>query len=224
MSEKEKRGEVALSIAQSFQKMVLGFMPGGHVVDEFLNFRSKLKQERVLQFSESLSQALTQFSDNEIDESNFTTEAFVDIFDNVIKEVQLTNSAIKLERFKKIVVKQIVEPELYTEIQRYLLVVQEMNDIECELLEGISKNTRLLMRSSVKQIISEAGFDDKIVNMRIADDTIEISEGAILFHVNRLISLGLVKTSIVNALGKRNIETLSLSEFGESFLKFIREV
>ena len=48
----EKRAEKVTFGIEQFQKMVLGFMPSGHVIEGFLNYRSELKQKRVLDFAE----------------------------------------------------------------------------------------------------------------------------------------------------------------------------
>jgi hypothetical protein len=142
-SKKEKAAEIALSVAESFQRMALGFLPGGHLVEEFLNFRGTLKQQRILSFSESVKEAFENLADIEINPSNFTTEEFVDVFDAVITKVQTTRSKVKLDCLKGIIVNQAINNSSANEVlsQKIIQTIEELNEVQLMILIVIGRHS-----------------------------------------------------------------------------------
>ena len=58
-----------------------------------------------------IKSSLEEISNKEIDSSNFETEDFIDTIELVFMKVMNTKSVFKIERFKNIIVNQILEPE-----------------------------------------------------------------------------------------------------------------
>lgn len=137
-----------------FQKMVLGFMPGGHVVDEFLNFRGNLKQKRIIDFSESVKIALEEISGKEMDSGCFTTEDFVDVFESLINKVQNTKSLYKIERFRNIMVQQIVDPIESHETLKFVHILDQLQDVDLVILLKMKENDDISYRSNFRALLT----------------------------------------------------------------------
>lgn len=227
---KEKSGELAKHSLESFQRMALGFMPGGHVVEEFINFRSTLKQKRILDFSESVKKALEEIAKTEIDPGNFTSEKFVDLMDAVYKRVQESSSEKKLESFKNILVNQIIEPTSETPMLiKYVQLVEQLDDAQILILSDfrfwIEKDETV-----TNIIVAYEGIHAK--NLK-DDDKIErlsnrlgrvISRAEVEYFTNELVSIGLVKNNveIETQMGGSNTKNdFKISKIGIDFLNFI---
>ena len=189
----ERRNEVAEQVQHSLAQVFLGFMPAGHVVNEFLNFRSNLKQKRVLKFSESVQNALSELSGKEIDDATFTTEEFVDIFESIIQKVQNSNSEYKLQRFRNILVKQILEPADLFSTLRYIQLLDEMNDLHVIILLKMEPVPGIpLVYDIVHFLTDESSFDvndDSNVNITVGEVSFSTTKLDIEFCSNQLVSM-----------------------------------
>lgn len=121
--------------------MILGFLPGGHVIDGFLNYRSSLKQKRMIQFSNSLKIIFEKELGESIDEYNFETEDFVDIIDSIFNKVLNTKSEKKLDRFKAIIVNQIKSNSDLAQV--FIDLITKLNDIEVDILYSFQNSGEL---------------------------------------------------------------------------------
>lgn len=196
MSKKEQSGELSLTIAESFQKMALGFMPGGHVVDEFLNFRSNLKQRRILAFSESLSDFFRKIGYEKIDEGRFTSEQFVDVFETVMSKVHMTNSERKLEYYRNILVNQIVDTSANEILaDKIIQTVNELNELQLLILQIIWEvdnpniyNVHLEFR--MKNAYIRLNEKDELPGGVLMEQVLESS--IFLYFLEELVSKGLI--------------------------------
>lgn len=134
----ERREERVVYGLEQFQKMVLGFMPGGHVIESFLNYRSDLKQKRVLDFSESLKNAFEQELGKDLENYNFENEDFVDLMDSVLTKVQNNRSQFKLDRFKAIIVNSVKERNDLSQV--YVNLTESLNEIQVKILDAYEKS------------------------------------------------------------------------------------
>lgn len=147
-SEVEKREEQTVYGLEQFQKMVLGFMPAGHVIEGFLNYRDGLKQKRILDFSESLKSIFERELGKKLDTYNFETEDFVDVFDSVISQIQNTRSNKKLNGFQAILVNNIRgKSDL---VQTFIDLISRLNDMEIDILNKYNRT-----EDSRKEIVEE---------------------------------------------------------------------
>lgn len=235
----EKRAEVAKHSFDSLQRIALGFMPGSHVIDEFLNFRGNLKQKRLLDFIDSLKSALENISEIEISGDNFTTEEFVDVFEAVIGKVLITKSVFKKEKFRNLLVNQIIDPitdDLL--LLKFVEYLDNLNEVQIIILQ------KMCLRSSFENVVFEelinskdryqSSLDDyyKTVHVQVADKALIIPRDDVQFYVNDLISKGLIikkveETSYTefqlggSGINKEVKDTFKISDVGKRFMEFI---
>lgn len=226
--DKAKAGEIALSATESFQRIVLGFLPGGHVIDEFLNFRNNLKQQRVLKFSENVKKALEELTDEEIDESNFTSEDFVDIVEMIFTKVQNTKSEYKLERFRNILVKQLIDPQPEMDmIFKYVKLLDELNDVQIHILDDFRFWQGQKIISIIVAYEGEDGpkYKDDYIIKRISEKVgYDVSKSETEYFANELVSLGLVRNDsrVITAMGASSPQNnFQITQIGKRFLEFI---
>ncbi|MBK8087725.1 MAG: hypothetical protein IPK31_07160 [Chitinophagaceae bacterium] len=77
----------------------------GPALNEIIDFRGKLKQERLNTFTELLENYFSNHKGVKLE--NFQTAEFSDLFESVLKRVALTSSLEKMKIFKAILVNQI---------------------------------------------------------------------------------------------------------------------
>jgi hypothetical protein len=248
LSKKEKRGEVALSTASTFQKIVLGFMPGGHVITEFIDFRSNLFQERILRFSQLMKKELEEIYNGEIDINNFSTEEFVDVFEAVIRRVQNTSSEVKLERYKNILLKQIVEPTTEPMILKYVSLLDQINEVQLVILSRMQRYEyftkvdfiHLLIENDTELSNGEFYYrlDRNNLKINIGTHSVITNMAEIDFYVSELVSLGVLNTKAKEKISMfPNMHTLGgddkieqreieiehcITPIGKRFINFIK--
>jgi len=248
MSKKEKSNKIVLNYIESFQRLALGFMPGGHVVDEFLNFRSNLKRDRILSFSNSLNEFLKDFKDHELGSENFTTEEFIDIFDSVISKVQMTNSNIKLEYFRNIILSQITDSSANEILSNKIIqTVDNLNDIQLILLMIVWEQKTpstiydIHMKFQMKNVYIKLNEDDNPPDDFKIEHTLVSS--IFLYFLDELTHMGLIKEVEIGGeervpsnemraayqnyiIGKKNLMNSSIifvcSSYGKLICNFIK--
>jgi hypothetical protein len=219
LPKKEEHGDVALSVATTFQRMVLGFMPGGHVINEFIDFRSRLFQERILKFSELMKKELEEIYDGEIDINNFSTEEFVDVFEAVIRRVQNTSSEVKLERYKNILFKQIVEPTTEPMILKYVSLLEQINEVQLVILSRMQRHKHfskvdfihLLIENNTELPYGEFYYrlDRNNLKINIGTHSVITNKAELDFYVSELVSLGVLNTKTKEKISMMpNLHTL----------------
>ncbi len=230
--DKNKTREVATHTVDELQKLALSFIPAGVILDSFLGYWSRLKQKRVIDFSERLRDILEQHAGRELTASDFENEDFIDIMESVYSEVVRTQSAYKLERFRNILAKQIIAPIEIDESIKYIQILRDIQDADLVILLEM-KNTKMNSELSVIRILTgrdiEFGDDDFSIQLQAGNRKFEITAGDVEFYINRLISLGLLNKRTVNMPGsvvgrKSNVkqfQSLSISKMGKKFLAYI---
>lgn len=107
----------------------------GVFISQFLGLRSKLKVNRVETFIVELGKYIRTI-DTDFDMDNVDSEDFGDFFEELLIRVSRTNSAGKLERFKRIVIGQILNPETFDKASRFGELASQLNDEHIILLES----------------------------------------------------------------------------------------
>ncbi|NGF75751.1 hypothetical protein G5B10_07660 [Fluviicola sp. SGL-29] len=202
-----KNGDIVYHTADEFLRMALSFIPygGGNVIDAFLNFQGNLKRRRVIEFSESLKNSLEKIADRELHANDFNSEDFVDIMESVYKQVQSTKSKYKLEKFKNILINQIIsKPEDYQLTLKYIELVAGLSDIEMIILnfinEGRIKSDTIYytMRDICNKLAENERSEHEInvsgihISVRMSDVELQLSVYDIEFYVLELIKKGLI--------------------------------
>src|SRR5690554_2222725 len=156
MSDKEAKGEI---VRKGFEALVGGLIPGYGVLTSIVNFYADIKRERVLQFLDEFSIALGAITDKTQEEilAICTTEDFIDILDAVIQKVHMTKSELKIERFKNLLLKQVVDPEPDYLMGKYVGLIHELNDIQVCMLKRIN-NQSLEKRSEERRVGKECRY------------------------------------------------------------------
>jgi len=216
-----------------FLSQAFGYIPGWSAVERVLNFRASLKQKRTIIFSAEVKTCLEEVAGRELHASDFTTEDFIDVMESVMNRVQITKSVYKLERFRNIIVRQIVDPIEIHETQKFIHILDSLQDIDLVILEKMRNNDKIQYVSDFPQLLigGEGPYEDEHpVIIEAGGNQIEITVGDIEFYVNRLASLGLLKLTTIQAalpssnqrLAKiKSYQTLLISNMGKKFLSYI---
>lgn len=215
-------------IQKTFQKTILGFMPGGVVIESFLNYRNDLKANRLLNFTENLKNAIEEIRGTEIDSSNFETEDFVDTMELIYSKVINTRSVLKLERFKDILVKKVIEPENSDYLfKKYITLLDQLDDIQILILSDFNDWYPQKIISIIIAYEGEVGRelkDDAIIKSISEKIDKPITKAEVEFFTNDLVNLGLIRNNakVITAMGGSSPQNeFQISPIGQSFLEFI---
>ncbi len=127
-NESEIKSSVIRTLLNSVQIPVLS-----PILNEFFDFRSKLKQNRLNQFIELLENFFSNHRGVNLE--NFQTAEFSDLFESVLKRVVQTQSIEKYKRFKNILVNQLNQPiQNIDDSEIYLDLISSLSEIEIKLL------------------------------------------------------------------------------------------
>lgn len=214
--------------SESVMKTVFSFIPAGPIFDSFWNYRATLKQKRVIDFSDSVKKALEEIGGYELHSSNFETKDFVDIMEATYLRVMNTRSEYKLERFRNILVNQIIEPTLETPMfMKYIQLLDQLDDAQIVLLD----NFRYWEGQKINSIaVAYFGIEHKNYSGDHVMETLSQNLSRVItlaeaeYYMNELVSLGLIVNVSVSmpVVGKNSPHNnFQISIIGKSFLKFI---
>lgn len=122
-------------IGVSIRKLLLSSVPGiGQFIDEiFFELRSRIKQERLNNFVELLSESLT--NNGIVDVENLKSEDFGDLLESVLKRVVQTKSKEKHKRFRDVLLNYIKGTGGEIEHSEILLdLISSTTEIEIKIL------------------------------------------------------------------------------------------
>lgn len=229
--DKTKIGEVATHTVDELQKVALSFIPGGAILDGFLGFRSRLKQKRIIDFSDGLRLVLQKHLGRELTASDFENEDFIDVMESVYNEVLITQSRYKLERFKSILAKQVIAPIEIDESLKFVHILKELQDADLAILSAMRHSKDYSEVSVMKLLTGVDGLigDEYPIELTVGQKPIKIVSGELEFYINKLTTIGLLRNRTVNrpadVRGKKaNIlqyQSISISKMGKKFLTYI---
>ncbi|MES2557210.1 MAG: hypothetical protein V4604_13725 [Bacteroidota bacterium] len=203
--DKNKAGETALYTVDVLQKMVLGFMPGGHLIEGFLNFRSGLKQNRLISFFDSFKKVLDENVGRELKAEDFNNGDFIDVMDSIASKIQTTKSEYKLERFRNILLKQIIEASLETElILKFIQAVDELSTIQLLMLVAIDSGSRPTTLREVHVRLEEVGVNFLNASEESSEGEMSINSSDFIFYIRELINKGFVDENEVDRVFQTN--------------------
>lgn len=215
-------------ISEGVINAILSFIPAGPLLSGFLNYRNNLKQKRILDFSESVKKALEEIDGKELHASNFETEDFVDVIEAVYMRVINTRSVYKLERFRNIIVNQIIEQRIETPMfNKYIQLLDQLDDAQIVILDTFRNwEGKKIISIAVAYLGNEhVIFPGAHVLEQLSkklERNVTLSEAE--YYMNELVSLGLIQniTISITAVGKNSPHNnYQISSIGKSFLKFI---
>lgn len=237
-SNKEKGIEKVEHLGNTLRSAFHGIIPGGQVIDGFLNYRSNLKRQRLQNFSEDVQRVFENELDFDLSTYNFETEDFVDVLESILLKVTQTKSELKLIKFRNILAKQIVSPIDNLVVNNYVRLVSELNEIELVLLNRIPKlDKRFSNGISEKHLlhfITEIDINkaNDALNhgftIKIGLQDVFVNGRDLSFYINNLVSKGLLDRMqtgtkrIGDISGKNGLERQYLvTDAGIDFLQFI---
>lgn len=214
--------------SEQLVKTVFSFIPAGPILDGLLNYRNILKQKRILDFSESVKKAMEEIEGKELNASNFETEDFVDVMEAVYMRAINTRSVYKLERFRNILVNQIIDSRLETPMfMKYIQLLDQLDDAQIVLLDNFRywEGQKIVSIAVAYLGIEHSKFTGEHVLEQLSQKlNRNVTLSAAEYYMNELVSLGLIVNSSVSMpiVGKNSPHNnYQISNIGKSFLKFI---
>ena len=116
-------------------KSIFGIVPfAGNALDEVVfEYRGRVKQNRLNQFVELLSEFFS--SNQDVDLENLKSEDFGDLFESVLKRVVQTKSLEKQKRFRDVLIRQIVNSSAEVDNSEiYLDLISSLSEDEIRIL------------------------------------------------------------------------------------------
>ncbi len=259
-----KNEDVKDGALTAFKALVEAIPVIGGSINIFLDHRSKIRQERINRFINILSDYFEKESHLFIDPNYITTEEFGDVFESVLRRIVTTNSQTKLNRFKNILIADVISDFKIDYIETFLDLTNSLNDKQIEILlvfsripssiEGYYEQIPQIEREidSLKVALEN---ERKILNKGYANDFSRISESIlrkteVLAKQNKsiaevvklrkceyfdlqeselcILTQDLVGKSLLvdiglPILGIRPFQVLAITDFGKSYLEFIKE-
>jgi hypothetical protein len=138
-------------------KSALGNIPvvGGLLNEALFEIRSRIKQDRINFFVESLSQTLLDSNLNGIDQKHLSSEGFSDLLENVLIKVSKTRSKKKTEIFKNLLVTSILVNNSLDEIELYTDIIDSISEKQILILNGLSLAFNTNYIDLQRQILSQ---------------------------------------------------------------------
>jgi len=222
----------------------------GPALTEIFDFRGKLKQKRLNQFTELLENYFSNHTG--INLESFQTTEFSDLFESVLKRVVLTNSDEKMRMFKDVLINQLQNPkQSINESEIYLSLITELTEIEIKILfeyrqfiksfqpeikelnqlehrqnilEGIADKSPEGYNSELLDIQTQVGQKQKKLNELqniYKHDHFGIDKDQFLFYKQRLFSKGLLVDNGIGSIGGKPFNTMGITQFGVQFIDYI---
>lgn len=201
---KEEVIEIVEDGGISILKGLIGAVPyaGTALNEAIFECRSRIKQNRINNFVLQLGQYIEDHNEN-IDLEYIKSEQFGDILESIFKEVLRTGVKDKLDRFKKILVKQMNSSNHVEFTETFLDIISKLNEKEIELLDYYSKN------------------DDELGTVKY--ERFNIDENMYRFYIQDLISKCLMIDDSVGRLSCWPLDVVKITQLGRDFLEFIKE-
>jgi|GEM_PF-736537 len=138
------------ALTESGAKILFGLIPyGGQLLSEiFFDYRSRVKQDRLNNFIESLVQYLKSSGGSGVPREVQQSEDFGDLFESIVKRVIQTNSTEKVTRFRNVVGNYIAEPVKLDHRDSFLDLIEWLNESQIRILKchaQITENIRSLL-------------------------------------------------------------------------------
>ncbi|ADU28499.1 hypothetical protein [Evansella cellulosilytica] len=218
--------EILINTGVSLSKSALGAVPfvGTLLNEVFFDYRGRLKQQRINTFIEDLKKYLdSHVNERNIDMKYVRSEQFGDLFESIINRVSQNNQKDKIDRFKSVLVNQMIAPYETDYTETFLDIVSKISEKQIEILsvyrkvhEGIIKNEDDLMNRN----LLDANHELKTSDFR-TPQYYNLDKNIYMFYVQDLVSKSLLLDDSINRFSTRPYEILEITAFGLEFLRFI---
>lgn len=150
--------EIGISVIKS----ALGAAPYvGTLLNEIVfNYRSRIKEKRLLEFVKQLEQSIAELQDNDINYEYLKSDEFSDILEEIFKKISTTSSSEKSARFKKILIGEMTAT-LHTDHKlTFLDITNSITEKQIEILKE---------HSTIGKSIGKYYKDIELLNNQIPD-------------------------------------------------------
>lgn len=214
---------------------VLGFLPGGHIVTEIVEYRAKVQQERLNKFSDFLKKGFETCTDKSFDPETLKTEEFLDAFEAIIRKVASTSSEQKLKRYRNVLLRTMYEKNDSELFFKYLALIDEISETQILILSTLGHGGGGIEESEMmRQLSNPDDFADYAKNLlQLSLFTLangqKIKTTEIDFFIHDLESKGIIENKNRGIIkqtftGETPVpKKFSLTEIGSDFLEFIKE-
>lgn len=216
-----------------FIKSILGFIPGGHIIDELADFRANVQQDRLNKFSEYLKNGFEDITGKIFEPENLKSIQFIDAFESIMKKVVSTSSEEKLKRYRNVLLRVMYEKTESEMFFKYLGLIDEISETQILILSALSINGQLNESDIMRYLSNPEKRHDYLLNLLEKNEftlftgqTISTSE--VTFFIHELKSKGII--SIVQepprqiqhgTVPSEPKEIYKLSPIGKGFINFI---
>jgi len=220
-----------MEIAEFITKQLLNGSSYGKILSYSLfDFRSKLKQDRLNEFTKFL---MTKFElitkPNPSIRDIQQQEILSDILERIVKKIISKNQKEKYNYYKNIIQKNIFNKIEYDENQIFIDILDEINSIELLILNDFNSNYYVVPKNIQKENELDGGstedIEEPIKKHYIeVSQKMRISESESRYFLQHLISKGLlldISSSVYIFSEQYNV--IKISDFGISFLSFIND-
>lgn len=238
-SDIEKREEIVDEGRKTFLQILGVFIPAADVAEGLWNFRSRLKERRMMEFLENIQTIYENELGKDLSTYNFETEDFVDVFDSILSKVLSNKSEKKLEYFSNILVNYMLEPSEDRVFLNYVEILERINDVQLLILLHLPQiesgmGAGILFRSVIHKLtgltesaLHEAEKNGFVLNTGTGNSFINSFE--LELYLNDLASQGLIlkEPELKSGHGARLSYPRSKyryikSEAGLQFIEFIK--
>jgi hypothetical protein len=212
--------------ARSIYNIVMGFVPGSHVMTELADVKGRIQTERVNKFAEFLKEGFESVNES-FDAENLKSEDFLDSFELIIRKVVNTKSEAKLKRYRNVLLRNMFSHDSISEMfLKYVSLAENVNDIQVLIIDVMEKQPR----RTYLQIIRLLQEGKESTNDENAEETQNvtlfngqtISFDELRFLIHDLKVLGVFHTTTLSTYGGV-VEYNEINQVGKGFLRFIRE-
>ncbi len=190
--------------------------PVGSIINEVIfEHHSRIKQERVNYFILSFTKYLKDQGLESVEIEKVNIEDFGDVFEMIIRKVSQTKSKEKIERFKKILIGEILKPKDSEFKETFIDIVGKLNETQIIIL---------LRHKDIYEKIGNTSYDHSMDDFRMPY-FFKLEEGEFSFFLQDLDSKSLLfelnKSIATDPPNQKMIKCMGITEFGIEFLKFI---
>ncbi len=236
----QEQKEVGFSII----KLIASKVPGLDLGIGFFEYRNAVKQNRINKFIELLQEYLeTSGLNKTIDFDLINEEEFTDLFEAVLVRVSRTRSVEKLDRFKLIIAKKLVETLPIDYVDTFLDLVSELKEKQIEILQAhyqiyktlkgenllaFNNSIRIQLNAENEKRTNTEPHNYGILKNRLKEFmkfrtgvTYNITDGEYRFLIQDLAAKSLLVDFGIGGIGTSPYDLMEITEYGKYFLEFI---
>lgn len=231
-------------LLNSITKATASFIPGLSIPLEFIEYRAKIKQNRIHRFIESFQDYLAESNlTKKFEFDLLNNENFTDLFESVIRRVSLTRSITKLQSFKLILANSIGNKSEISFSETFLDLVFLLHEKEMEILKSfhnlyerlngkslVEKNNSIHHQLSQENDKRTNGIENNYIEIKTQlkefqnfrnPSNFNITKGQYNFFVQNLASKCLLVDIGIGAIDTKPYDLMEITDFGKQFIEFI---